>query len=208
MSEINRSNITYILWSMLLGMASFLISGAMACIVILLLDNYILATIIAGGIGGLILGLFLRMHQKIIRMAIGGIIGMPIGLVMSFLLVGGFGSLLPSIGAYLENTGIPDIIAIALMGIIFGSVFGAMIYGRKSIWLFSIVCGTVSIPFGLFVVAMNLGCSLKSWPDNLSEVFGKIDLNFLAISISLGIGTALSIGLYNIIKQRGADGSC
>ena len=55
MSKINTSKITYILWSMLLGMASFLISGVIACIVIVLLDNYILATIIAGGIGGFLL---------------------------------------------------------------------------------------------------------------------------------------------------------
>ena len=55
MPKINTSKITYILWSMLLGMASFLISGVIACIVIVLLDNYILATIIAGGIGGFLL---------------------------------------------------------------------------------------------------------------------------------------------------------
>ena len=207
MSVINKAKIAYILWSMLLGMASFLISGAMGCIVILLFDNYILATIIAGGIGGFLLGLFLRMCHKISRMAIAGIIGMPIGLIFSFLLVGGFGSLFPSTGAYFENTAIPDISAIILMGIIFGAVFGPMIYGRKSIWLFSIVCGIVSIPFGLLVAAMNSGCYLKVWLDNLLEVFGKIDLNFLVITISLGIGTGLSIGLYNMLKQRSADGS-
>lgn len=101
MSNINTSKITYILWSMLLGMASFLISGVIACIVILFLDNYILAIIIAGGIGGLLLGKFLRMHQKIGRIAIAGIIGMPIGLMISFLIIEGIGSLFPSIGATL-----------------------------------------------------------------------------------------------------------
>lgn len=206
MSEINKSKMAYILWSMLLGMASFLISGVMACIVNLLLDNYILATIIAGGIGGLLLGLFLRMRQKISRMAISGLIGMPIGLMLSFLFVEGFGSLFPSISAYFENSTIPDISAIILMGIIFGAVVGSMMYGRKSIYLFSIVCGTVSIPFGLLVSAMNSGCYLKVQLDNLLEVFGKIDLNFLVIAISLGIGTGLSIGLYNMLKQGSADG--
>lgn len=204
-SKINTFKITYVLWSMLLGMASFLISGVMASILILVLDNYILATIIAGGIGGLLLGLFLQMRQKISRMAIAGIIGMPIGLIISFLLVEGFGSLFPSIGAYFENSAIPDISTITLMGIIFGAVVGSMIYGRKSIWLFSIVCGTVSIPFGLLVAAMNSGCYLKVWLDNLLEVFGKIDLNFLAITISLGIGIGVSIGLYNMLKQINAD---
>jgi hypothetical protein len=205
MPKINTSKITYILWSMLLGMASFFISGVIACIVILLLDNYILATIIAGGIGGLLLGLFLRRYQKIIRLVIAGIIAMPVGLVISFLIVEGFGSLFPSIGTYFENSSIPDIIAIILMGITFGAIFGLTIYGRKSIWLFSVVCGTVSIPFGLLVGAMNSGCWIKVYLENLLKVFGKIDLNFLAIIISLGIGIGLSIGLYNILKQISAD---
>lgn len=206
-SKINTSKITYVLWSMLLGMASFLISGIMACILILFLDNYILATIIAGGIGGLLLGLFLRMRQKIRRMAIAGIIAMPIGIIISFFLVEGFGALLPSIGAYFENSSIPDIIVIILMGITFGAVFGSMIYGRKSIWLFSVVCGTVSIPFGLLVGAMNSGYWIKAWLENLLEVFGKIDLNLLAIIISLGIGIGLSIGLYNMLEQINDDDS-
>lgn len=207
MSKINTSKITYILWSMLLGMASFLISGVIACIVILLLDNYVLATIIAGGSGGLLLGLFLRMRQKIGRMAIAGIFGMPIGLMISFLLIEGIGSLFPSIGAFFENSTIPDISAIILMAIIFGAVFGAMVYGRKSIWLFSVVCGTVSLPFGLLVGAMNSGHWIKVWLENLLEVFDKIDLNLLAIIISFGIGTGLSIGLFKMFKQRSDDGS-
>jgi hypothetical protein len=147
------------------------------------------------------------MRQKIRRMAIAGIIAMPIGIIISFFLVEGFGALLPSIGAYFENSTIPDIIAIILMGITFGAVFGSMIYGRKSIWLFSVVCGTVSIPFGLLVGAMNSGYWIKAWLENLLGVFGKVDLNFLAIIISLGIGIGLSIGLYNMLKQINVDNS-
>lgn len=202
MPEVNKAKITYIFWSTLLGMASFFISGVVADMVILRLDNYILASIIAGGIGALLLGLFLRMGQKISRMAIAGIIAVPMGLFISFLLVEGFGSLFPSIGAYFENSNIPDIIAIILMGMTFGGVFGAIIYGRKSIWLFSVVCGIVSFPFGLLIAAMNSGYGIKVWLENLFMVFGKIDLNFLAIIISLGIGIGLSIGLYNILKTR------
>lgn len=198
MSKINTSKITNILFLMLLGMSSFLISGVIACIIILTIDNYILATIIAGGIGGLFLGLFLRMRQKIGRMVIAGIIGMPIGLIISFLIVEVIGSLFPSIGVYFENSAIPDISAIILMAIIFGAIFGAIVFGRKSILLFSIIFGTVSFPFGLLVGAMNSGHWIKVWLENLLEGFGMIDLNFLAITISLGIGASLSIGLYNI----------
>ncbi|MPN08333.1 hypothetical protein SDC9_155615 [bioreactor metagenome] len=192
---------------MLLGTASFIVSGVMACIVISLFDNYILATIIAGGIGELLLGLFLRMRQKISRMAIAGIVGMPVGLIISFLLAGGFGSLFSLMDMRFENSAIPDISAIILMGIIFGAVVGSIIYGRKSIWLFSVVCGAAAIPSGLLVAVMNSGGYLKIWLDNLLDAFGKIDLNFLAITISLGIGMGLSIGLYNILKQKSADSS-
>lgn len=141
MFEFSTAKINYILWPMLLGMASFLISGVMASIVILLVDNCILATMIAGGIGGLLLAIFIRERQNILRMTISGIIGMPVGLIISFFLVEGFGSIFPSIGAYLENTTIPDISAIILMGVIFGAIVGAMVYGRKYICLFSVVCG-------------------------------------------------------------------
>jgi len=147
------------------------------------------------------------MPNKISSMTIASIIGMTIGLIISFFLVEGFGTLFPSIGAYFENSFIPDIVAIMLMGITFGAVFGAINYGRKSIWLFSIVCGVSSIPSGLVVAALNSGYFLKVWPESLTDILVKIDLNFLAITISIGIGTGLSIGLYNISKQISTDDS-
>lgn len=197
MPKINSSKITHILLSMQLGLVSFLMSGVLACMAILHLDNYILAAIMAGGVGGLLLGIFLPVRQKISRMAIAGIVAVPIGIFLSFILAEGFSSLFTSMG----NSNIPDIIAIIFMGIIFGAVFGAIIYGRKSLWLFSMVCGTVSIPFGLLVGAMNSGHYVKVWLENLFKVFGKIDLNFLVIIIAFGIGIGLSIGLYNILKE-------
>lgn len=202
MSEINESKLTYVLWSAVLGKVSFLISGVAAGIVIQFLDNYILATIIAGGVGGLLLGLFLRLRHKVGRMAIAGMIGMPVALLLTFLFAGVFGSLFPSTSTGIENSFIPDISSIVLMGIIFGAVVGSMTYGRKSIWLFAIVSGIVSIPSGIFVAVMNSGSDLKVRLDNLLEVFGEIDLNFLAMTISLGIGLGLSIGLYHRLKPK------
>ncbi|MGI6434869.1 MAG: hypothetical protein ACOX0F_05865 [Syntrophomonadaceae bacterium] len=206
MSKIINSKIVYVLWLMIQGAASFLISGLIACIAILHLDNYILGTIIAGGIGGLLLGLFHWKHKMIGRMTIAGLIAVPIGLLGSFILVeglvGGFGLLFPSVAAYFENSNIPDIIAIILMGSVFGAVFGAIVYSRKSIGLFSIVCGAVSIPFGLLVGAMNSGHWIKVWLENLFKVFGNIDLNFLAIITEFGMGIGLCIGLYIMLKQK------
>lgn len=211
MSEINKSKVVYLLWSLISGTFSFFVSGVLACIVLLRLDNYILGPIIAGGIGGLLLGLFHWKHKMIGRMTIAGLIAVPIGLLGTFILVegivGGFGLLFPSVAAYFENTSIADIIAIILMGIIFGVLYGAIVYGRKSIRLFSVVCGTISIPFGILVGAMNSGHWIRVWLENMFNVFGKIDLNFLAIIMEFGIGIGLSIGLYSILKQRNSDGS-
>jgi hypothetical protein len=88
-------------------------------------------------------------------MAIAGVFGVPLGLVVSFFLVEGFGALFPWIGAYFE---------------------------------------------GILVAAFNLGYPIKFWLENMLSVFGKIDLNFLAIVIFQGIGLGLSIGLKKVLK--------
>lgn len=207
MSSAKASGITRILCFVLLGMAAFLMSGIAACIMILLLDSYLLAMAVAGGFGGLFLGIFLRMRRKLIRMTLAGLIGMPVGLAISFFIVEGVGSLLPSIGAALENTPVPDIIAVLLMGMIFGAIFGSVNYGLKSILPFSVVCGIVSIPFGFLVVALNAGYGPTIPSAAIRDVLEKIDWNFLAITVSLGIGTGLSIGLFHTMPQANADGS-
>jgi hypothetical protein len=89
------------------------------------------------------------------------------------------------------------------MGIVFGILFGALFYGRKSIKLFSITCGIVAVPYALLVNAMNSGHWIRTWLENLFAVFGKIDLNLLAIVLAFGTGIGLCIGLYNkSIKEQ------
>lgn len=204
MFKINNSEIGYIFSSMIWGIGSFFISGLLGCKVLLHFDNYILVSIIVGGIGGFLLGLFNWKHKMIGRMTIAGSVAALFGIIGAFILVesigGGLGLLFPSVVDYFESNGIADIIAIILMGILFGVIFSAIVYGRKSIGLFSIVCGTVSIPFGLLVRAMNSGYWIKVWLENLFKIFGEIDLNFLAIIMEFGIG--ISIGIYIMSKQR------
>lgn len=199
--KLDTSSKAYPLLTMLIGLIAFLISGVIASVFTMFTNSYFLGSMIAGGIGGLLLGLFLQ-RQKLSRMIIASIIVMPIGLVISFSLVEGFGALFPSIGASFEKSSTPDIIVIVLLSIVFGAVFGALIYGRKSIWLFSFVCGIVAVPFGLLVGAMNSGHPIKFWLENLLGFLGKIDLNFLTIVISLGTGIGLSIGM-NTYRKRG-----
>ena len=99
MSKVCNSTTAGVIWSLILGKVSFLISGVIACIIILRLDNYILGTIIAGGVVGLLFGLLHWKHKMIGRMTIAGLIAVPIGLLGSFALVeglvGGFGLMFP-----------------------------------------------------------------------------------------------------------------
>ena len=138
------------------------------------------------------------------RMSIAGLIAVPIGLLGGFIIVeglgGGLGFLFPSVADFFKNTGIADIVAVILTGIFFGVVFGAIVYGRRYIWLFSVVCGAVSVISGSLVEAMNAGYYVKVLLGNMFQIFGRIDLNFLVIITGFGAGVGLSIGLLGCKK--------
>ncbi len=206
MSKIKNSVIISVIWSLILGKVSFLISGVIACIIILKVDNYILGNVAAGGIGGLILGLFHWKCKMVGKMTIAGIIAVSVGLLGSFMIaegiVSGLAFIFPSFSEYFGRTGIADVIAIIFMGIFFGIIFGAIVYGPKSIVLFPVVCGVVSIPSGLLVRAMNLGNPIKELLVNLFQIFGKIDINLLVIIAGFGAGIGISIGLLNVFEQK------
>lgn len=195
MTERAGSSTPGVLVCALLGLLAFLISGSLASIMILFLDNYIVAALVGGSIGCLLLGLFLRLKGNIARMAIAGALGLPLGIAASFGIVEGIGALL-SLPVSIEQTGVPDVIAIALMGIVFGGVLGGIGFGKNAILLFSIVCGLLSIPFGFLVVAMNKGFLSDSLLIRAFEPLGRLDLNLLAIFLGLGIGAGLSISLH------------
>lgn len=194
---------TSVIGSTLLGMISFAISGTVACFLILFADEYILATAIAGGLGGLLLGVFARMGPKIFKMTIAGAAAMLLGLVLSFLIVEGAGELFLSGSAEWMNSSIPDIIAIALMGILAGAAMGIAMDGRKAALLYSAVCGVASIPFGFLVAAFNSGYRFPFWPEDPANILAKLDVNFLTISIALGFGIGLSAGLYKMMMGKG-----
>ena len=166
---------------------------------ILFWDNYIVAALIGGSLGCLLLGLFLRLKGKIVQVAIAGALGLPLGIAASFGIVEGVGALLP-FPASLEQAGVPDVIAIVLMGVVFGAVLGGIGFGKNAILLFSILCGLLSIPFGFLVVALNKGFLSDSMPIRAFEPFGRLDLNLLAIFLGLGLGAGMSIGLH--VRRR------
>lgn len=197
MSENKNAKVAYILWPTLSGTISFFIGGVIVDIILLRLDIYILGSIIAGGIGGLLLGLLLRKRHNIGRMTIAGIVAVPVGFWVSFFLGYAFSEI-----PFIANSRVPDVLAFILMGALVGGLFGAIIYGRKSIWLFAAVGGILSIPLGSFVDALNWGRF-----DNLLNALGIPRPNLLPFIVSFGIGIGLSIGLYEMLKQRRTDPS-
>jgi hypothetical protein len=204
MSKFKKNALSFLLWSTFAGTISFFISSVLIAVVMLHIDFVIFDTIIAGGIGGLILGIFLFKQLRLREMVVAGFFAVPIGFWSAFILAGGVDLLFSLIGVNSENPiiyGIGNIIGITLEGLICGAIFGAIIYGRKAIWLFSVICGIVSFPFGVLVGLFNREHHIKATFENLLTVFGPIDLNFLAIITSFGVGIGLSIGLFNMLKQ-------
>lgn len=205
MFKTSKAKVVYLLWALLSGKLSFFISGVIACTILLHLNTYILETIISGGLAGLLLAVFLGMFKMIGKMTLAGLASVPVGFWSAFILAGGVDLLLSLIGVNTRNLNIyniENIIGIIFMGIICGAIFGAIAYGRKSIWMFSAVCGMVSFLFGILVSFFNSGHPIKASFENLFAVLGPIDLNFLAIITSFGIGIGLSIGLFSMLKQK------
>jgi hypothetical protein len=147
---------------------------------ILLWDQYIGAALVAGAVGGLLLGLFLRLKGKIVRIALAGGLGIPLGIVVSFGLIEGLGALV-TLPASVEWAGVPDIMAIMLMGVVFGVMTGGIVFGKDAIVLFLIAFGLVAIPFGVLVVAMNKGLFSDSFWFVCWHLL-EAGLNFLRLS--------------------------
>lgn len=180
----------------LLGVATFFAGGVVGNFVIIAIDQYLVALPLIGGVGALLLGVFVKTKEKLWIVALGGFLGLPAGLIASFALLEGLAALFPSIGASLDDTIVPDLLIEAIMGIVFGLVSSAVIYGRKALGLFAMVCGLCSIPGGLAVGLMNTSSYCQAWASDLAAPFNKIDYNLLAISATIGLGFGLAMGLY------------
>ncbi len=204
MSDIRKTGILFLLWSTFAGSISFFVSSVIMAVVISKIDFFIINTIFAGVLGGLFLSIFLLKWHKIMKMMLAGLVAVPIGFWGAFILVEGANLLLSSLSSNSENPnlfGIGNIVAIIIMGIICGAIFGAIIYGRKSILLFAVICGVFSFPFGKLVDLFNSGHPIKATFENMLTFLGSIDLNFIAIMTSFGIGIGISIGLYEKLNH-------
>lgn len=148
--------------------------------------------------------LFLGVRPKIVRMVIAGVVAWIAGVFLGFV-VGDFLISIPiAFTDFYPGVGFGDGYCVIMMGIIYGGVFGAITFGRKSILLFAFVCGIVAIPAALFLEAMypGMGSSTEAYLKHLFSIFGDLDIYFLMVNLAFGVGAGLSIGLYRLLISR------
>lgn len=180
------------------GLIAFAIASALASVMILQYDNYFSAAILTGGLGALLLSLLMINLKPVFwKMALAGSLGMPVGLLFSFLIVGGIGDLIPALGNLFENTPVPDIVAVVMMSAIYGMFIGGINFGKRAIGRFAIICGLIAVPAGWLVSVFNAG-GLKS----VTNLFGKVDMNFVTIMLFIGIGVGVAIDGGKVITKH------
>jgi hypothetical protein len=192
--EVNKN---YPLLTLLTGLISFLIIGIITGFISLKTNEGLL--LILGIPAGTLLMLFLlRKADKnkilaiIILSEIGGFAGFLAGFGTGELISGAIGFIAPSLGdlTQIKAQIIPNLFVLIIGDAIFGAILAGLIYGRKAISFFAIVCGLASIPFGL----------LLSLPFDITLI--RFDQNMLFMLTSFGASTGLSIGLYKLLKSK------
>lgn len=192
MSEIKKNAWVFLLWSTIAGKISFFIGAVIMSMVYVHVGLFsFMFPALAGGIGGLILGIFLNKYHEIGKMTVVGMTAVPIGYLSPIYW-----------RSAMDLFWIRDEDLILFMGLICGAISGAIIYGRKSIGLFSVIGGLITFLFGILVRLFNSSHPIKRTLANLLDVFGSIDLNFLVIITSFGLGIGLSIGLYEMLRHK------
>lgn len=193
MSMKKKSKFLTVLYSGIAGTISFFIGGLLATALILLTDQYLLAIPFSGLLGGLLLTVFNRNWNNICRFTLGAVIAVSVGFLGTFVLCEGIFSL---IGMFTDIFAgqIENIISISLMGVVFGIIFSMIVYGKKALVFFAVVCGIIELPCIYLADKVYFIEPLK----NLITKFGLVDVNLLFIVLGFGIGTGVSIGLIKI----------
>lgn len=191
MAKIKTANKAYPLLTMLIGLFSFLISGMITGL-ISLTTNEGLILLLGAPIGSLLMLFFLHKLNKsnilsvIIRSEFGVFIGFLTGFILGELLAWIIGLFVPSL-KNLEQVNaqiIPNIALLIAADAIYGALLGNLLYGRKSMKFFALICGIASIPFGV----------LLSMPINMG--LSRFNQNLLFTLVSFGTTTGLSIGIH------------
>jgi len=196
-----------VLYSGISGAISFFISGLLATILIIITDQYLLAIPLSGLLGGLLLAIFNRNWKSIGRFTLAGVIAVSVGFLGTFIICEGIFSLIGMLTDVFSGR-LENIISIGLMGVVFGIIFSLIVYGKKALVLFAVVCGIIELPCIYLVETIYLIKPLE----NLISKYGLVDINLLFIVLGFGIGAGVSIGLFKIsakdeINLQSSDGS-
>ena len=193
-----ESNGVSTLGSALTGLIAFFISGLIVAALQTRFNFSLLGPLLAGGLGGLILGMLLFRLRKIIPMTLGGLISVPLGFWAAFLIAGGLDILLTPMGIDPSNLVVGNSLnslAIVIMGLICGGLFGRMLSGRGAGKRFAIVGALASVPSAILVGLFNAGHPILGSFQKLLTFLGPIDLNFVTIITGFGLGIGWGIGL-------------
>lgn len=196
-AEREAVNNIYPLLTMLAGLITFSISGIITGF-LSLTTNEGLILILGVPIGSLLMLFALRKLSKdkvlsvIIRSELGGFAGFFVGFIIGELLAGIIGHFIPSLMGLeqLKAQIVPNIVVLIIADSIYGVLMGDLLYGRKSIGFFALICGIASIPFGILI----------GMPIDIAWI--SFDRNLFFSLVSFGTTTGLSIGLYSLLKLK------
>lgn len=174
MLKIDSSSKIYPLYTMIMGMIAYSISGVAAGI-LMYTEKYILVLVIGGALAGLIMGILLQMNKKLNQIVISSAIGIVASSVVSFAL----GYIIPSSFPFLGDF-ITTIVSSILMLVIWGAIMAPSLNGYKAIPFYMLVCGITAIISSILI----------------STIFSSGGANFIMIFSFLGIAIGLSNGLY------------
>jgi len=190
----------YPLFTMFVGLISFLIVGTVAGLISLEINEGMIL-LLGLPIGSLLMLFILSKLDRdkilavIIRSLLGGFAGFLSGFIIGELLVEVIGFIIPSL-KNLEQVKaqiVPNIVALSIADAIYGIFIGHLLYGRKSIKFFALICAIASIPFGI-LVSMSIDVD---WID--------FEQNLLFMLVSFGTTTGLAIGFYSLLKRVKAN---
>lgn len=192
MAESRAAGKLYPVFTLLVGLVSYLIGGVLAG----LISGEIVVAAVGVPVGSLLmLSVLCRITKKtMIKAVIGselaGLTGLLAGFIVGESISGILGFFFPALGdlSKIKAQIVPNVFVLIVADAIFGAVISHLLFGKKAIRFFVLSCGILSIPFGI----------LLSMPIDLAWI--GFDQNLLFTVISYGTTTGFSIGLYRFLK--------
>ena len=205
MFKLDANNKTYPLFTMLIGLVAYLVSGIIVGLLLTILnfdvsgsffDSFSIPSydfiiiFIGAAIGGILLLLMFKIFKfnKLIKIVILSILG-----TLSILVIFIVEIILMYAGIFFVfhiSFLVSFLICFMIANAIYGAFIAPVFHGGESIGLFALVCGITSIPFGML-----------AWETSGIVLIG-INLATLVLVTSLGATTGLSIGLYSLLESK------